>query len=238
MPPMPIMDINTKRVKLMAQYFREANKRSSYHGSYATCQGIDREYFYGLWGGPRAMRVVIRREYSRAMTQNAGGPEQTFKKYEIHVFKKLSIGSRPGGMFTQIWSSETLMEDGFHDSICRLGKLKHITKDNAISVCEKMGWKFAICDETTNRPCVEDFGYIKHKLYLNNFPWIKDPIVTCLHGDADYQWRQGKEYDYSAYGATSKQGNTFSSLWNPGCGNPSINMAVVVPNTKAAGAKA
>jgi len=215
MPPLGLATTNTQQIKAMTQFAREAVKRKRYYGTYATLQGADREIWWGQWGGPRAMRVAIKRSFTRPMYNHKHGESggRWKGKYDIHVHKKLGHGSRPGGMYVEMWNLYPMMEDSFYDNICCSGKMKYMEKDDAIALCEMMGWRFALLDENTGRPNTDDFSYIRHKLYQNNFPYIKDPVINPSKGDPDYLWRnQQKAYDYSGHGATSK-GNTFTSMW-------------------------
>jgi hypothetical protein len=194
----------------LIQYVKHAKKLRQYYGSHFQ-RLPDREYFYALFGGPRAGRFTIRRAHTKKQFHHHNA---TYGRYAIHHTNPTNAysGVGSGGMMRDIWSNQVTGTNSWWDVTFKMNG-KDLSKDKAIEWMEQWGVKYRILDEVT-QPRMEDMSYVKHKLYVHNFPWIRDPIVTRHGGDPDHWWKGRETIDYKEHGATSASvANEFRTLW-------------------------
>lgn len=187
---------------------KERTKRTSYYAGFLM-RNPDRELMYAHSGGPKQGRFWIKR---RSAKNQHFHWHTTWEKYTV-----TPVNTHPwqllGGIHRCIWdhtssSSNVLNDTGFKVT------MRNCDKTSAVRHMDMWGLKYTILDERSS-PKMIDFSYVRHRLYSQNFPWKKDPVLGPSVGDADYDWKGVEKLDYSKYGATIKsERNSFQSLWD------------------------
>lgn len=209
--PRVLQQITTTQLERTLVLLKERKKRIRRNGSFLQ-HYADRDMFYNLMGGPRGAlfiveRVPDRKHYIHHLSRH--------EQYHIRVVKKRNNAYDQQGTVMrhhQMWDGTHNTTNPLFDGALRL-QMRGISKDNAIAMFERWGVKGIVMDAFM-KPNQGDMKYFKHRLYMYNFPWLRDPITTRDKGDADWAWKGEDKIDYSSYGAkTEDSRNDFMSLW-------------------------
>lgn len=213
-PAMPrvLTRITPQRMELAMLLMKERRKRVRYLGSMWHHFG-DRHFLYSIMGGYNGSKIILQKTHTRHQYYHPG----MYSRLGDNQWQVRSIRTKGnqydlfGGYTRNRWDQTIAGNNAINDS-----GLKHhfrgMGKNEAIEFLEQWGLKYVVIDEL-RKPLVVDTVYWRHKLYAHNFPWIRNPVTNHTVGDADYAWKGVEKLDYSSYGATSKTGNSFKSLW-------------------------
>lgn len=238
--PRVLQQITSTQLERTLVLLKERKKKMRRYGSYLQ-HYADRDMYYNLMGGPQGAMFVVERVPDR---KNYIHHMSRHEQYHVRVLKKRNKQYDQAGAVLrhhQMWDGTHNSNNPLFDGALRF-QYRGVTKDNAIAMFERWGVKGIVLDDTF-KPNQGDVKYFKHRLYLHNFPWIRDPVTTSYKGDADWSWKGEDKIDYSNYGAsTTDSRNDFTSLWREAVskhGNPVVNAKPVVPESpKAAPAQA
>jgi hypothetical protein len=214
-PAMPrvLTRITPQRMELAMILMRERRKRVRYLGSMWHHFG-DRHWLYSIMGGYNGSKIILHKTTSRHQYYHPGLYSRLGEnQWSVRAVKTKGVQYDLFGGFTRNrWDQTIAGHNAINDS-----SLKHhargMGKNEAIEFLEQWGLKYVVIDEL-RKPNVVDTVYWRHKLYAHNFPFIRNPVTNHRKGDADYEWKGEEKLDYSSYGATSKVGNSFTTLWN------------------------
>jgi hypothetical protein len=237
-PAMPrvLTRITPAKLDLAMILLRERRKRVRYLGSMWHHFG-DRHWLYSIMGGYNGSKIILQKTHTRHQYYHPG----MYSRLGDNQWQVRSIKMKGGeydlfGGFTRNrWDQTINGTNAVNDS-----GLKHhfrgLGKDEAIEFLEQWGLKYVIIDEL-RKPNLVDTKYWQHKLYVHNFPWIKNPVTNATKGDADHWWKGDEKIDYGSYGATSKIGNSFTSLWNNAVAELEEPVAAVTAKASKKGGK-
>lgn len=209
--PRVLQQITSTQLERTLVLLKERKKKMRRHGSYLQ-HYADRDMYYNLMGGPQGAlfiveRVPDRKNYIHHMSRH--------EQYHIRVLKKRNRQYDQAGAVLrhhQMWDGTHNSNNPLFDGGLRV-QWRGVTKDNAIAMFERWGVKGVVFDDMV-KPNQGDVKYFKHRLYMHNFPWIRDPVTNALKGDADWSWKGEDKLDYSNYGASTVDSrNDFTSLW-------------------------
>lgn len=210
--PRVLTRITPQKLDLAMLLMKERRKRVRYLGSMWHHFG-DRHHLYSIMGGYNGSRIILQKTHTRHQYYHPGMYSRLGdNQWQIRSVKtKNSNYDLFGGFTRSRWDQQIMGTNALNDF-----SLKHhfrgLGKDEAIEILEQWGLKYVVIDEL-RKPQMVDMTYLKHKLYAHNFPWIRDPVTNSQKGDADHWWKGQENIDYSNYGAASKIGNSFTSLW-------------------------
>eukprot|EP00744_Colponema_vietnamica_P006605 GILI01009574.1.p1 GENE.GILI01009574.1~~GILI01009574.1.p1 ORF type:complete len:305 (-),score=68.99 GILI01009574.1:164-1078(-) len=209
--PRVLEQITSTQLERTLVLLKERKKRMRRNGSFLQHYS-DRDMFYNLMGGPKGAIFIVERVPDR---KNYIHHHSRAQQYHIRVVKKRNNAYDQMGHImrhNQMWDGSHNSTNPLYDGALRVN-WRGVTKDNAVAMFERWGVKGMVMDEIM-KPNQGDMKYFKHRLYMYNFPWIRDPVTTRDKGDADWSWKGEDKMDYSTYGAkTADSRNDFMSLW-------------------------
>nr|CCC95728.1 unnamed protein product [Trypanosoma congolense IL3000] len=223
--PRVLNRITPQRLELTLMLIKERKKKLRYLGSYLQHYN-DRTFLYNAMGGLKGTKFIVEKHHHRAQYCH---PTLHSERYSVRTIKlKGSQYDQVGNFTRNTWDCSIATTNLFQDATFRR-HLDAIHKDEAIALLEGWGVKYVLLDEL-RKPSVQDSIYIRHNLYIHKFPYIPDPVTNVYHGDADWKWKKDEKFDYSSYGASTKDNrNTFQSLWAA-----AVREANAVPGTAKA----
>ena len=186
---------------------KERKKKMRQHGSFWHYQS-DRDMFYQAMNGPKGCSFIVERVNDRFQYKHNMDGHET---YQVKTVKRRNNWyDMLGGHVRQRWDTTVVGNNYVMDGGLRYTG-KGMSKDNAIAMFERWGVNPVVMDEFS-KPSFGDRRYFTHRLYVHNFPYIRDPE---MRDDADWNWRGTDNIDYSTIDVSaSNPKNDFVSLWN------------------------
>lgn len=186
---------------------KERKKKMRQHGSFWHYQS-DRDMFYQAMNGPKGCSFVVERVNDRFQYKHNMDGHAT---YQVKTVKRRNAWyDMLGGHVRQRWDTTVVGNNYVMDGGLRYTG-KGMSKDNAIAMFERWGVNPIVMDEFS-KPTFGDRKYFTHRLYIHNFPYIRDPE---MRDDADWNWRGNDNIDYTTLDVSaSNPKNDFVSLWN------------------------
>lgn len=152
----------------------------------------DREVIYNHYGGPNKGRHYLRQSKSQKQYEHHNTRHDKVMHMYHQRFK--SPHNTITGVTLWIWTSQWGVSEP-NLVYNQMGPQLNGDRNSTNRVMESWGMKTVNIDDRT-APRVENLIPHRHKLYQQNFPWLKEPVTNHKVGDADFGWKGEEKIDY------------------------------------------